>query len=91
MLFFGGYLFVRYPPFICYSATMNCSLQSIHITFNSLVALNELPQQGQIYFLVLDGFLVFGGTIPPLPVFDPPIPVKVNCEPLTSCISSKPY
>ena len=26
--------------------TTNCSLQSIHITLISLVALNELPQQG---------------------------------------------
>lgn len=32
----------------------------MHITFISFVALNELPQHGHWYFLVLDGFPVFG-------------------------------
>ena len=55
-----------------YSANTNCTLQSIHNTFIFFVALNEFPQQGQIYFLVLLGFLIFFGASAPLPLFDPP-------------------
>ena len=32
----------------------------MHITLIALVALNELWQQGHIYFLVLDGFVILG-------------------------------
>lgn len=56
-----------------YSAIINCSLQSIHITFIFFVALKLLPQQGQIYFLVLDFFRGFFGVSAPLPFFAPPI------------------
>lgn len=58
---------------ISYSATIYCSLQSIHNTFISFVALNELPQHGQIYFLVLDGFLVLGAIGVPFPLVPPVI------------------
>ena len=56
----------------------------MHITFKFFVALNELPQHGQIYLRVLDGFRVFGGIAVPLPAFAPPIPVNENCVPLTN-------
>ncbi len=41
-----------------HSDLINFSLQSMHSTFISFVARNELPQHGHMYFLVLDGFFV---------------------------------
>ena len=64
---------------ISYSATIYCSLQSIHNTFISFVALNELPQHGQMYFLVLDGFLVFGAIGVPFPLVPPVNPPNESC------------
>jgi len=40
--------------------------QSIQATCTNFVALTELPQQGQVYFLLLGGFFGAGGTKPPL-------------------------
>lgn len=53
---------------------MNGSSQSIHITLIAFVARKLLPQQGQIYFLVLLGF--FGLiVVAPFPDFPPDTPI----------------
>lgn len=72
-----------------YSANTNCTLQSIHNTFIFFVALNEFPQQGQIYFLVLLGFLIFFGASALLPLFDPPTGAILPKDFLKIKISSK--
>ena len=49
----------------------------MHMTFSDFVALKELPQQGQMYFLVLLGFLVLGTAVPlPLPDLPPLTPIS---------------
>ena len=53
------------------------------------VALKLLPQQGQIYFLVLLGFLIFFGASAPFPLFDPPTGAMFPKDFLKIKISSK--
>ena len=63
------------PPVLCQSTFSNFTPQSIQRTLKSLVALKELPQQGQIYFLVLLGFLGRVGASEPLLDVPPVNPV----------------
>ena len=45
-----------FSPALCvYPATTICALQSRQAILTAFVARTEFPQQGQIYFLVLDG------------------------------------
>lgn len=80
----GVAIFLTATLYISYLATINGSLQSIHNTLISFVALNELPQHGHIYLRVLDGFLVFGAIGVPFPLVPPVNPPneKLSCLPI---------
>jgi hypothetical protein len=61
---------VAHPSFEIYTSTI-CSSQSTHAILTVRVALTDIPQQGQIYFLVLD---VLGGVTVPLAPLCAPLP-----------------
>ena len=65
------------PRSLYYPAITYCVLQSMHRTLIFFVALKLLPQQGQIYLRVLDGFLTLAVGAEPLPAFGTPIPTMV--------------
>ena len=77
------------PALPCQPASTIRSLQSRQAIFTALVARTEFPQQGQIYFLVLDGR---GGGVVPVPLC---VPVPVTWNPANSLrfmrMSVKPF
>ena len=63
------------PTLPCHPASTIGALQSKQAMWTSFVARTELPQQGQIYFLVLD---VRGGGVAPSAPLCVPVPVIWN-------------
>ena len=77
------------PTLPCHPASTIGALQSKQAMWTSFVARTEFPQQGQIYFRVLD---VRGGVVPSVPLC---VPVPVIWNPANSLrlmrMSVKPF